>query len=461
MSFASPPYEVLKCNFHAHFSWHNQLMRRRPSGLATVQGFHDAGFDAIVLTEHGYESNLGLEKETQDAAAERFGDKMLVGIGCELSFDDDADGRFGGGDCGALFLQEDVDCLSAPGYKPQPLAWVIEKVHEQDGLAIINHHLCSHARHPIGDGLWKWRKEFAIDGWEIFNGCSAFGGDAALAWSYPDEAVEEGHIALSAADSHTPFQATCSCASCTYVFAKERSLKGLKEALVDRRTVAFAGGFLYGRPEWVKRFKAWRRQEPAEADGLLCADLMGPQASGSACAAALGKLAETYARADLSRDAYRRELMALSDLTWCSEHALPLKRAFRKTLVALSRHRLELDEQEMLDWYKRSYQEGIEALSANPKDAQAAHKAGQAGAFFPEIICSAEEARAHLEQALNLDPELHVARAGLVNFLAKRSPTEALEHCEKGLASPNPSPYLAALKRHLVRGLERDHGTRR
>ena len=452
MSFVSPPYEVLKCNFHCHFSWHNQLMLRRPSGLSTLRAFHDAGFDVVALTEHSKESNLGLEKETQKAWADADDhDALLVVVGCELSFGQDARGRFGGGDCVALFLEDYVDCLSAPGCSAQPLEWVMDKVHAQGGLAIIAHHTSSHSRTRTGEGLWHWRKKFPIDGWEIFNGSCSFAGRPEVAFSHPEEAVEEDCVALSAADSHTPFQANCSCASCTYVFVAERSLEALKEALIHRRVVAFCDGFLYGKPDWVERFKAWRRENPPGKDDLLCRGLISTAPNEDEAIKSLDRLTRTYSHARFSTEAFQKELLALSDLTWRSRRSARFRHAIGETLAALSQRMFQLDEQAMLDWYKRSYLQGLAGISANPRDAAAFYKAGQAGAFFPGVISSFDEARQHLEQALAIDPALHVARAALVNLLAKAFPQQALEHCRKGLGFPDASPYLVALERHLLR----------
>lgn len=38
----------------------------------------------------------------------------------------------------------------------------------------------------------------------------------------------------------------------TLVFAKERSLKGIREALEARRTAAYADGCVYGKAEWLE-----------------------------------------------------------------------------------------------------------------------------------------------------------------------------------------------------------------
>jgi len=368
-----------------------------------------------------------------------------------LSFCDDPAGRFGGGDCLALFLNEYVDCLSAPGYKAQPLEWIIEKVHAQDGLAVIAHHRSSHSRRPVGDGLWRWRNEFAIDGWEVFNGGCLFAGNPETASSYPEESISEGYISLSATDSHTPFQANCSCASCSYVFVEERTADGLKEALIDRRVVAFCNGFLCGRPEWVERFKAWRRDEPGQTQDLLCGDLVNSGLGEDEAVRFLERLVENYARAHLSTEEFQKELLALSDLTWRLEHSDRLGHALQKTLTRLSQRMFELDEQAMLNWYRRSYQEGLERVSVNPNNAEALYEAGQAGAFFPDAIGNIEEAREHLERALTVEPDLHAARAALINLLTKSHPDEALAHCEGGLTFRDASPYVAALQRHLLR----------
>ena len=455
MRFASGRYKALKCALHCHFSWHYLLPLRRPSGLATVRWFTDAGFDVIALTEHAYESNLGLEVETVEAWQRMKGrDGTIVVVGLEASYGDDAAGRFGGGDCVGLFLREYVDCMSGPGYSARPLAWVLQKIHEQGGIAVIAHAASSEARHPVGDGIWRWRGEFAIDGWESYNGGCTCVGKEEVAGFHADECVEGGYVTVASPDSHTPFQAACSESGCTYAFVEEASLDGFRDALVNHRSVAFANGALYGGEEWVARFKEWRAAEGGKEEGLWCRELVKAGMKEGALVESLNTLSQRYATATPSTRAYQEELLGLSDLGWTIKHSEASARALTRAATVLSQRMLALNEEEMAVWYERSYGEGIEQIKADGTKAVGYYNAGGAGAMFPGRVCEAAEARAHLAQALAIDPTYHAARAALVNSLKKENPARALAVCEGGLNFADASPYLAALRRHLVRTLQ-------
>lgn len=58
---------------------------------------------------------------------------------------------------------------------------------------------------------------------------------------------------MSNSDIHTPMvQYPGQYRAMTLVLAKERSEKGIQEALVDHRTIACMDGQLFGKSEWVK-----------------------------------------------------------------------------------------------------------------------------------------------------------------------------------------------------------------
>ena len=90
-----------------------------------------------------------------------------------------------------------------------------------------------------------------IDGIEIYNSFSGFDPEA-FHW-----AMEKDLAITTGTDAHKPmFQwvdyEKGEYRPMTLVFAKERSLKGIREALDARRTVAFADGCIYGKEEFIK-----------------------------------------------------------------------------------------------------------------------------------------------------------------------------------------------------------------
>ena len=90
-----------------------------------------------------------------------------------------------------------------------------------------------------------------MDGIEIINRFSGYDPEA-FHW-----AIEKDLAIVTGTDAHKPmFQwvdyEKGEYRPMTLVFAKERSLKGIREALEARRTAAYADGCVYGKAEWLE-----------------------------------------------------------------------------------------------------------------------------------------------------------------------------------------------------------------
>ena len=101
---------------------------------------------------------------------------------------------------------------------------------------------------PIHTELWN---AGMIDGIEIYNQFSGFDPEA-FHW-----AMEKDLTITTGTDAHKAmFQwvdyEKGEYRPMTLVFARERSLKGIREALDARRTAAVADGCVYGKEEWIK-----------------------------------------------------------------------------------------------------------------------------------------------------------------------------------------------------------------
>ena len=70
---------------------------------------------------------------------------------------------------------------------------------------------------------------------------------------HPGEAVSEGYICLANTDAHNTDQLERCCHVHTIVYARERSLEAVREALELRQTVAVCGDRCFGADEWVRR----------------------------------------------------------------------------------------------------------------------------------------------------------------------------------------------------------------
>jgi predicted metal-dependent phosphoesterase TrpH len=227
----------LKCDFHVHYI---ELMPDNPEAM--IDKYHALGYDCIVLTEHDQYLNVELQERLIQYAERRYGDELLVGFGEELTFWEDHDRGFNGGDVLGLFTKEKIQ------YEKHHLPErSIREIREQGGIAISAHDNASNMKTKTS-GIWGIRKELEPDGFEIVNA-----GKKERGFTHPDEAVAEGYICLANTDAHNVDQLEKGCHTHTIAYAKERSILAVKEALEDRRTVAVCGNRLFGREEWVRR----------------------------------------------------------------------------------------------------------------------------------------------------------------------------------------------------------------
>lgn len=257
----------LKCNFHTHFA-----ENYGNGAKAMVDAYYKIGYDCIALTEHDdCIKDLQPEKEAQAYAKKKYGSDFLVIVGEEVAFDDSENTGEPTRELLALFIDSYIDCgrdsgidysiASTPTISLNPL---LSAIHKQGGIAIVchdnwlqwfyNEHLPNQEekikvkrfkdyQHGRKKAKWFWdyRKGKQIDGWEVGN-CSKF--DYML--SHPQESVNEGYIVLSNSDAHDVEGIGIGTSCHTYVFAKERSLEAVKEALLFRRTVAICNGVAFG-----------------------------------------------------------------------------------------------------------------------------------------------------------------------------------------------------------------------
>lgn len=112
----------------------------------------------------------------------------------------------------------------------------------------------------IPEEKWFWAKriEYSIDGWEVGNGSGETrkendGTDCIF--SHPQETVNEGYISLANSDSHKIEHMKTRGLYHNYIFVKERSDSGVKEALLERRIVAYCNGEIFGQEKYLMMYK--------------------------------------------------------------------------------------------------------------------------------------------------------------------------------------------------------------
>jgi len=250
---------VLKCDFHSHF------IEYHPDPMYTMGMLHEAGYDCIALTEHNHLlTDLSMEQRFAVAAREMFGSDFLVIVGEEVTMDDTANSGHEGIHVLSLFPKYHVDTLidKAPRNRFMPVAQAMPLLRDAGGLMFLNHDIFSnyYAKHKL-DTRWIHRDAYDIDGWEAGNGSV---GDWLnderfpttlennLCLEAPAQALAEGYILLSNTDLHGELpDLGIRRDYYNIVFAKERSLSGVREAIEARRNIAVCGDKRIGLPESI------------------------------------------------------------------------------------------------------------------------------------------------------------------------------------------------------------------
>ncbi len=248
-------YYLLKCNLHTHFVEH---LGEHPEIM--VDAYHDAGYDCIALTDHFDKiDDLSLEKRAQEYARKKYGDNFLVVVGLELALNDST---FPGAmrHMVGLFLNKHIpkDIFSEDMTLDESLVVALNEIHRQGGIAIVVHdHRCLSHWNGEGEPDWTWdhRMGKEIDGWEVGNGSGYYeklpdGSNCML--SHPQESVDEGYIVVADSDAHDVEEMKLKNICHTYVFTKEKTISGIKRALMARRSVASCNGILYGKKKYVE-----------------------------------------------------------------------------------------------------------------------------------------------------------------------------------------------------------------
>ena len=262
-------YNVYKGDFHIHTTYSDG--RVNPAGRVS-EAWMD-GLDVISITDH-YEGQRGIQnflkvtapynedgKPTpylkasaknghrvdfnaiHEEAAKQLrssGYPMLLIKGCEMARNAQTHGHFN-----ALFV-DDLNTL----YDPD-MAKAFEKVKKQGGIIIHNHPAW---RRKTSDKTEFHEKVYSaglIDGVEVVNGGTF----------YPHivrRCIDEKLTMFANTDEHGltshRFAASGDHRTMTLIFAKDLTEKAIKDAILKRRTLAYAKGTLIGEEMWLKEF---------------------------------------------------------------------------------------------------------------------------------------------------------------------------------------------------------------
>lgn len=268
-------YNCYKADFHIHTTYSDGTVS--PGGRVT-EAWYD-GLDIIAITDH-LESHSGVRRffkvtapYNKDNKPTRYivpgstkmpsngvdpglkvdfnaihneavsankskGYNLLIIKGCEMARNNEKLGHYN-----ALFV-EDLNTIYDFDLKNS-----FKKVKEQGGLIVHNH------PNNVESYETEWhanvRKEKLIDGIEVANGYRY----------YPqmvNRCVNEKLFMLGNTDAHGltahHYGSVGNHRTMTFVLAKECTEKAIKEAILKRRTIAYAGGNLIGEEKWLEEF---------------------------------------------------------------------------------------------------------------------------------------------------------------------------------------------------------------
>ena len=263
-----PGYKTLKGDFHMHTNFSDGNVWP----VTRVDEAHFDGLDFISITDHvethhqhmvkdfGAKADRNSSYEMAAKQAKKYG--ILVIHGAELT----RGGRTFPGHFNTHFITdgdavnqvaEAHDGKYGDDEVRQEEAAIIDGLTEakRQGAFITWNHPDWEQQAPNETKWWPIHTELLnkglIDGIEIYN--SFIGIDPeAFHW-----AIEKDLAITTGTDAHKPmFQwvdyEKGEYRPMTLVFAKERSLDGIREALDGRRTAALADGCVYGKAEWIK-----------------------------------------------------------------------------------------------------------------------------------------------------------------------------------------------------------------
>ena len=241
-----PGYVTLKCDFHMHTVFSDGKVWP----TVRVTEAMKEGLDAIALTDHIDKGKpvtdvvRNLNRAFEIAAEEAVGTDLILIKGGEITF------PMPPGHVNALFL-EDVQKLVTNDYNV-----AFEEAKKQDAFFFWNH---SNWKSPDSkweqDGIAIWfdlhtelLEKDMLMGMEVVNGMSY--NLEAHQWC-----MEKDLTMIANSDIHQPitfdYDLETNHRPLTLVFARERSIAGIREALEDKRTAVWFEHNLIGREEFL------------------------------------------------------------------------------------------------------------------------------------------------------------------------------------------------------------------
>lgn len=237
-----PGYVTLKGDFHLH----TEFSDGKVWPTVRVDEAVEEGLDVIAITDHiEYRKILRLiprdhNRSYQIARPYAAGKNVMLVKGTEINQ------RFPPGHFNALFIT-DAAAVDKHDFKE-----AVKEAKRQGGLIVWNHPGLRSSDPVVSrwSDIHTWLYEHnLLNGIEIYNHKKYY--EKAFEW-----ALEKNLTVFSNTDNHyrirKDYDLERSHRPITLVFAKQRSLDGVKEAIIQGSTASFVGQTVRGREEWLR-----------------------------------------------------------------------------------------------------------------------------------------------------------------------------------------------------------------
>jgi len=244
-----PGYDLLKCDFHMHTVFSDGMVWPTTRVLEANQ----EGLDAIALTEHIEYTPKSEDFTSKDhSRSYEIAEKSANELGIILIKATEITRRMAPGHFNVLFVK-DANVFGNFVNKDDTrdgknIAETLAEAKKQGAFVFWNH---PWFQHPENKSEWqKIHEELNQKG--LISGIEVVNGDRydSLVFKW---CLDKNLTVMSNSDIHAPMVLfPGQYRAMTLVLAKERSEKGIQEALVNHRTIACMEGQLFGKEEWVK-----------------------------------------------------------------------------------------------------------------------------------------------------------------------------------------------------------------
>lgn len=236
-------YQTLKCDFHMHSVFSDGLVWP----TVRVDEAYREGLDAISLTEHIEYRPHKKDIKAAHGRSYEIAEKSAAAKNILLIRGSEITRSMPPGHFNAIFLSN-CDSLEQKEWRDAFKAAKAQKPF------IFWNHPGWDSQQPDTTLWWKEHTEIYNNGWmqgiEVANGRSYF--PEAQQWCQ-----EKGLTMIGTSDIHQPIQTDVDFAkgqhrTMTLVFAKERSMAGIREALENQRTAVYYNNLVIGEEKYLK-----------------------------------------------------------------------------------------------------------------------------------------------------------------------------------------------------------------